>query len=136
MKLESLALILLVCVSMPLVAQTRPPSTVRANDGRIRAVHALTGDIGTGKSVLCRTVRPFSATTFTALISKPLSWVKELLRELLLRYGVAFKDTVRSLIDASSSITALTERVAVFATIPQQHRPTQMSSACKGFPTS
>jgi type II secretory pathway predicted ATPase ExeA len=119
MKLGSLALILLVCASMSLVAQIHSPSTVRANDGRTSAIHVLTGDVGTGKTTLCRTVRLFS-------------WAKELLRELMLRYSVALKDTLRSLIDPSSSIT-LAERVA---TIPRHHPPTQMSSACKGFPTS
>jgi hypothetical protein len=134
MKFGTLALIL-VCVSMSLAAQTQPPSTVRANDGRTAAIHVLIEDIGTGKTTLCRTVRPFSPTTFTALIVNPFSWVKELLRELLLRYGIALKETLRSLIDASSSAISARQEGSLAVAIAQ-HWPTKMSSSCKGFPTS
>ena len=72
MKYGSLALILLVCASMSLVAQIQSPSTERANDERTSAIHLLKGGSGTG------------ATTFTALILNRFSWAKELLRELLL----------------------------------------------------
>lgn len=57
----------------------------------------LAGDIGTGKTTLCRTVlEQFDPTTFTALILNPFLSVDELLRELLLSYGVVSKDAVRS----------------------------------------
>jgi len=79
MKYGFLALILLVCASMSLVAQIQSTSTVRANDERTSAIHVLNGNIETG------------ATTFTALILDRFSWAKKLLRELLLRYRAALK---------------------------------------------
>jgi hypothetical protein len=80
MKYGFLALILLVCASMSLVAQIQSPSTVRANGERTSAIDVLKGDIETG------------ATTLTALILNRFAWAKELLRELLLHYGIALKD--------------------------------------------
>jgi general secretion pathway protein A len=57
----------------------------------------LAGDIGTGKTTLCRTVlEQFDPTTFTALILNPFLSVDELLRELLLSFGVVSRDAVRS----------------------------------------
>ena len=66
---------------------------IRRKEGFI----VLTGDIGTGKTTLCRTVlEQFDPTTFTALILNPFLSVEELLREVLLSFGVASKETVRS----------------------------------------
>jgi general secretion pathway protein A len=66
---------------------------IRRKEGFI----VLTGDIGTGKTTLCRTVlEQFDPTTFTALILNPFLSVEELLREVLLSYGVVSRDTLRT----------------------------------------
>jgi general secretion pathway protein A len=66
---------------------------IRRKEGFI----VLTGDIGTGKTTLCRTILDqFDPTTFTALILNPFLSIEELLREVLLSYGIASKDTFRS----------------------------------------
>jgi general secretion pathway protein A len=57
----------------------------------------LTGDIGTGKTTLCRTLlEQFDHTTFTALILNPFLSVEELLREVLLSFGVVSKDALKT----------------------------------------
>jgi len=57
----------------------------------------LTGDIGTGKTTLSRTLlEQFDPTTFTALVLNPFLSVEELLRELLVSYGVASKSALRA----------------------------------------
>ncbi len=57
----------------------------------------LTGDIGTGKTTLCRTLlEQFDQTTFTALVLNPFLSVEELLLELLLSFGVVSKDALKS----------------------------------------
>jgi general secretion pathway protein A len=57
----------------------------------------LTGDIGTGKTTLCRTLlEQFDQTTFTALILNPFLSVEELLREMLLSFGVVSKDALKT----------------------------------------
>ncbi len=66
---------------------------IRRKEGFI----VLTGDIGTGKTTLCRTLlEQFDETTFTALILNPFLSVEELLREVLLCFGVVSKDALRS----------------------------------------
>ncbi|MEW6321953.1 MAG: AAA family ATPase [Acidobacteriota bacterium] len=66
---------------------------IRRKEGFI----VLTGDIGTGKTTLCRTIlEQFDPTTFTALILNPFLSVEELLREVLLHFGVASKDALRA----------------------------------------
>src|ERR671919_52599 len=66
---------------------------IRRKEGFI----VLTGDIGTGKTTLCRTLlEQFDPTTFTALILNPFLSVEELLREVLLSFGVASKDALRT----------------------------------------
>ncbi len=65
---------------------------IRRKEGFI----VLTGDIGTGKTTLCRTLlEQFDETTFTALILNPFLSVEELLREVLLSFGVVSKDALR-----------------------------------------
>lgn len=57
----------------------------------------LTGDIGTGKTTLCRTIlEQFDPTTFASLILNPFLSFEELLRDVLLSFGVASKDAVRT----------------------------------------
>ena len=57
----------------------------------------LSGDIGTGKTTLCRTLlEQFDETTFTALILNPFLSVEELLREVLLSFGVVSRDAMKS----------------------------------------
>src|SRR5512145_3205745 len=66
---------------------------IRRKEGFI----VLTGDIGTGKTTLCRTLlEQFDQTTFTALILNPFLSVEELLREILLSFGVVSKEALRS----------------------------------------
>lgn len=66
---------------------------IRRKEGFI----VLTGDIGTGKTTLCRTLlEQFDQTTFTALILNPFLSVEELLREILLSFGVASKDALKN----------------------------------------
>lgn len=57
----------------------------------------LTGDIGTGKTTLCRTLlEQLDKSTFTALVLNPFLSVEELLREALLAYGVVSRDALRT----------------------------------------
>lgn len=57
----------------------------------------LTGDIGTGKTMLCRALlEQTDPKTFSALILNPFLSVEELLREVLLGFGVASRETIRS----------------------------------------
>ena len=66
---------------------------IRRKEGFI----VLTGDIGTGKTTLCRTLlEQFDATTFTALILNPFLSVEELLREVLLNFGVTSREALRT----------------------------------------
>src|SRR5687767_2471297 len=66
---------------------------IRRKEGFI----VLTGDIGTGKTTLCRTLlEQFDETTFTALVLNPFLSVEELLREVLISFGVVSKDALRS----------------------------------------
>ena len=66
---------------------------IRRKEGFI----VLTGDIGTGKTTLCRTLlEQFDQTTFTALILNPFLSVEELLREILLSFGVVSRDALKS----------------------------------------
>lgn len=66
---------------------------IRRKEGFI----VLTGDIGTGKTTLCRTlVEQLDANTFAALILNPFLSIEELLREVLLAYGIVSRDTVRT----------------------------------------
>jgi general secretion pathway protein A len=66
---------------------------IRRKEGFI----VLTGDIGTGKTTLCRTLlEQFDQTTFTALILNPFLSVEELLREVLLSFGVVSKDAMKT----------------------------------------
>ena len=66
---------------------------IRRKEGFI----VLTGDIGTGKTTLCRTLlEQFDETTFTALILNPFLSVEELLQEVLLSFGLISKEALRS----------------------------------------
>ena len=66
---------------------------IRRKEGFI----VLTGDIGTGKTTLCRTLlEQFDETTFTALILNPFLSVEELLREVLLSFGIVSKDALKN----------------------------------------
>ena len=66
---------------------------IRRKEGFI----VLTGDIGTGKTTLCRTLlEQFDQTTFTALILNPFLSVEELLREVLLSFGVVSRDALKT----------------------------------------
>jgi general secretion pathway protein A len=66
---------------------------IRRKEGFI----VLTGDIGTGKTTICRALmEQLDTATFTSLILNPFLSVEELLREVLLDFGVVSRDAVRS----------------------------------------
>jgi general secretion pathway protein A len=66
---------------------------IRRKEGFI----VLTGDIGTGKTTICRAlIEQLDTTTFTSLILNPFLSVEELLREVLLDFGVVSREAVRS----------------------------------------
>ena len=66
---------------------------IRRREGFI----VLAGDIGTGKTTLCRALlEQLDQTTFTSLVLNPFLSVEELLREVLLDFGVISRDAVRS----------------------------------------
>jgi general secretion pathway protein A len=66
---------------------------IRRREGFI----VLAGDIGTGKTTLCRALlEQLDPTTFTSLILNPFMSVEELLREILLDFGVVSREAVRS----------------------------------------
>jgi general secretion pathway protein A len=57
----------------------------------------LTGDIGTGKTTTCRALlEQLDASVFTSLVLNPFLSVEELLREVLLDFGVVSREGVRS----------------------------------------
>jgi general secretion pathway protein A len=57
----------------------------------------LAGDIGTGKTTLCRALlEQLDPTAFTSLVLNPFVSVEELLREILLDFGVVSRDAARS----------------------------------------
>src|ERR687891_2060793 len=65
---------------------------IRRKEGFI----VLTGDIGTGKTTICRALlQQLDQTTFTSLILNPFLSVEELLREILLDFGVVSREAVR-----------------------------------------
>ena len=66
---------------------------IRRKEGFI----VLTGDIGTGKTTICRALlEQLDTATFTSLILNPFLSVEELIREVLLDFGVVSRDAVRS----------------------------------------
>jgi general secretion pathway protein A len=66
---------------------------IRRKEGFI----VLTGDIGTGKTTICRALmEQLDSATFTSLILNPFLSVEELLREVLLDFGVVSREAVRS----------------------------------------
>lgn len=66
---------------------------IRRKEGFI----VLTGDIGTGKTTICRALmEQLDTSTFTSLILNPFVSVEELLREVLLDFGVVSREAVRS----------------------------------------
>jgi general secretion pathway protein A len=66
---------------------------IRRKEGFI----VLTGDIGTGKTTSCRALlEQLDTSVFTSLILNPFLSVEELLREVLLDFGVVSREGVRS----------------------------------------
>jgi general secretion pathway protein A len=66
---------------------------IRRREGFI----VLAGDIGTGKTTICRALlQHLDASTFTSLVLNPFVSVEELLREVLLDFGVVSREAVRS----------------------------------------
>jgi general secretion pathway protein A len=64
---------------------------------RREGVAVLSGDIGTGKTTVCRTVlEQLDMTLFTSLVLNPFLSAEELLREILLDFGVVSREAVRS----------------------------------------
>jgi general secretion pathway protein A len=64
---------------------------------RKEGIVILTGDIGTGKTTVCRSVlERLDMTAFTSLLLNPFLSVEELLREILLDFGVVSREAVRN----------------------------------------
>jgi general secretion pathway protein A len=64
---------------------------------RKEGILVLTGDIGTGKTTLCRSViERLDMSTFTSLVLNPFLSVDELLRAVLLDFGVVSREAVRT----------------------------------------
>ncbi len=64
---------------------------------RKEGIVVLAGDIGTGKTTVCRSVlERLDMTCFTSLLLNPFLSVEELLREILLDFGVVSREAVRS----------------------------------------
>ena len=65
---------------------------IRRREGFI----VLTGDIGTGKTTLCRAVMgTLNPRTFTALVLNPFLSEEELLRQVLVDFGVVSRDEIK-----------------------------------------
>jgi general secretion pathway protein A len=65
---------------------------IRRREGFI----VLTGDIGTGKTTLCRAlIGQLDAATFTSLVLDPFVSVEDLLKQMLLDFGVVSRDALR-----------------------------------------
>jgi len=65
---------------------------IRRKEGFI----VLTGDIGTGKTTSCRALlEQLDASVFTSMILNPFLTIEELLREVLLDFGVVSREAVR-----------------------------------------
>ena len=74
-------------------AITQLLQAIRRKEGFI----VLTGDIGTGKTTICRALlEQLDSATFTSLVLNPFLSVEELLREVLLDFGVVSREAVRS----------------------------------------
>src|SRR5947207_13346070 len=57
----------------------------------------VTGDIGTGKTTLCRALlEQFDRTTFTALVLNPFLSEEDLLKRILQDFGVISRDETRA----------------------------------------
>src|SRR6186997_805086 len=75
------------------VALQQLQQAIRRKEGFI----VLTGDIGTGKTTICRALlEQLEPSVFTSLILNPFLSVEELLREVLLVFGVVSREGVRS----------------------------------------
>src|SRR5262245_1834594 len=81
----------------------RSESHDEAITGLLRAIRrregfiVLAGDIGTGKTTVCRALlQQLDTTTFTSLVLNPFVSVEELLREILVASGAHCADAVRS----------------------------------------
>src|ERR687892_2431153 len=77
----------------------RSESHDEAITGLLQAIHrregfiVLAGDIGTGKTTLCRALlEQLDQTTFTSLVLNPFVSVEELLGEVLLDFGVVSRE--------------------------------------------
>ncbi len=74
-------------------ATERLVQALRRREGFI----VFTGDIGTGKTTLCRALlAQMGPTSFTSLVLNPFLSVDELLREVLIDFGVVSRDAVRT----------------------------------------
>ena len=87
--------------------------TIRRREG----VAVLSGDIGTGKTTVCRTVlEQLDMRLFTSLVLNPFLSGDELLREILLDFGVVSREAVRSGRIVAASRHELTNTLHEFLT--------------------
>jgi general secretion pathway protein A len=79
------------------------------------SVAVLTGDVGTGKTTVCRALlERLDPTCFTSLHLNPFLSVEELLREMLLDFGVVSREAVRSGRVAAATKTTLVSTLREF----------------------
>ena len=84
---------------------------------RREVVAVLSGDIGTGKTTVCRTVlEQLDMRLFTSLVLNPFLSGDELLREILLDFGVVSREAVRSGRIVAASRHELTNTLHEFLT--------------------
>jgi general secretion pathway protein A len=73
-------------------ALTQLLQAIRRREGII----VLSGDIGTGKTTVCRALlQQLDVTTFTSLVLNPFLSVEELLREILFDFGIVSREALR-----------------------------------------
>ena len=85
--------------------------------GKKEGLVVLTGDIGTGKTTLCRAViERLDRTSFTSLVLNPFLSVDELLREALIDFGVVSRDAARKGRLAAASTKELLAALQEFLT--------------------
>lgn len=83
--------------------------------GRREGIIVLSGDIGTGKTTLCRALlQQFDTSTFSSLLLNPFLSVEELLRAVLIDFGVLSRETARTGQAAAASRQELLETLEEF----------------------
>jgi len=106
---------------------------------RKEGIVVLAGDIGTGKTTVCRSVlERLDMTCFTSLLLNPFLSVEELLREILLDFGVVSREAVRSgRISAATKhdLSGLTVPLRSHGGMTEQKVPVILNRKIKALPS-